>query len=193
MGISVPFIRHSIWGLSNSQQYLGCLQHPGNHQHNQIQRLRRTDLKGLPSYPDNSVSLKRRVTVCPTPGCILEQWSDSAHFPAQKGRWFRHLGLQETQGRRPRKLEMMVGRHTSRVPRSQGMQSFKELAGWIWPKPSKARLHYPQFLLLGQNVLSNRNNFFMSKIILFPNVFLFSLRYFINTEQWSFSWEQILV
>lgn len=24
----------------------------------------------------------------------------------------------------------------------------------------------------------------MSKIILFPNVFLFSLRYFINTEQW---------
>lgn len=61
-------------------------------------------------------------------------------------------------------------------------------ASWLdLAKASKARLHYPQFLLLGQNVLSNRNNFFMSKIILFPNVFLFSLRYFINTEQWSFS------
>lgn len=150
MGISVPFIRHSIWGLSNSQQYLGCLQHPGNHQHNQIQRLRRTDLKGLPSYPDNSVSLKRRVTVCPTPGYILEQWSDSAHFPAQKGSWFRHLGLQETQGRRPRKLEMMVGRHTSRVLRSQSTQSFKELAGWIWPKQVKPDSTILSFFCLGK-------------------------------------------
>lgn len=44
--ISVPFLRLSIWGLSNSQQCLGSLQYPVNHQHNQIQRLSRTELKG---------------------------------------------------------------------------------------------------------------------------------------------------
>lgn len=152
VGISVPFTRHSIWGLSNSQQCLGCLQYPVNHQHNQIQRLsRRTDLKGLLPYPDNSMSLKTRVTVCPTPGCILEQWPDSAHFPAEKGRWFSHLGLQEAQGRRPRKLEATVGRHNRRVPRSQGTQSQLQGASWLdLAKASKANSTILSFFCLGK-------------------------------------------
>lgn len=144
MGISVPFIRHSIWGLSNSQQYLGCLQHPGNHQHNQIQRLSRTDLKGLLPYPDNSASLKREGWECALPQAA--SWSSDLilHISLHRKAGDSVSSLQETQGRRPRKLEMMVGRHTSRVPRSEGTQSTLQGASWLdLAKASKARLHYP--------------------------------------------------
>lgn len=60
---------------TNSLQCLTC---PGKNQQNQIQRLcvEGTGRKGLPPYPDNSVSLKAKETVCPAPSCILEQLSD---------------------------------------------------------------------------------------------------------------------
>lgn len=87
------FIGQSIWGLANSQQCLACLKYLGKHQHTQVQRLHQVDRpEGLLPYPDNSVSLKAKMTdrvPGPHPG------SDSTHFPTEKGKWVRHPGLQE--------------------------------------------------------------------------------------------------
>lgn len=123
------FIRQSIWGLNNSQQCFGCLKYPGKHQHNQVWRLCQRDRpKGLLPCPDNSMSLRAEVTVCPAPGCLLERPPVSAHFPTEKG-------LQEAQGRRHEKLEeWWLGTLTPRHPRCQHTQSQLQAAGWVRPK-----------------------------------------------------------
>lgn len=132
---------------------LSCLKYHGKHQHNQIQRPCRGDRpKGLLPYPDNSVSLKAKVTVYPL-GCLLEPRCDSAHIPRER---------QVVQIRRPARgpeveaqeaRRVMVGRLASRHPGSQGTHSQLHPAAWVWPKQClrKARLHYPSLLLLGQD------------------------------------------
>lgn len=138
----------------------------------------RGQTSGASPHPDNSMALKAKVSVPQPrlhPGAAIRL----------------HTSLQRTASGPDTKA-----RHR---PRRGGEESYKSDSGkiylWAPKKPghmvtasrswlglAKARLHSPELLLFDGNASPNRNNV-LSKTILFPKVFLFSLRCFTNAEQ----------